>query len=108
MNRMIFVYITNPNKKTALKVGRHLLEKKLVGCVNIFKIQSLYWWQEKIENSGEYVVVAKTIDKNYSKIEKEIRKIHPYSVPCILKIKIDKVNKDYLKWLLNTLKFRNN
>lgn len=100
---MILVYITNPDKKTALKVGQYLLEKRLVACVNIFKIQSLYWWERKIENTDEYVVIAKTIDKNYLKIEKEVRKIHPYTVPCILKIKLDKVNKDYLKWLMSAL-----
>ncbi len=105
MNRkMILVYITNPDKKIALKVSRYLLEKRLAACINIFKIQSLYWWKGKIENTGEYIVIAKTIDKNYSKIEKEIRKIHPYTVPCILKIKVDKVNKDYLEWLIESLK----
>jgi periplasmic divalent cation tolerance protein len=97
---MIFVYITNPDKKTALKISKHLLENRLCACVNIFKIQSLYWWQGKIENSNEYVVIVKTKDKNYSKIEKEIRKIHPYKIPCILKIKINKANKDYLGWLI--------
>jgi periplasmic divalent cation tolerance protein len=45
-------------------------------------------------------VIVKTKDKNYSKIEKEIRKIHPYKIPCILKIKINKANKDYLGWLI--------
>ena len=101
---MILVYITNPDRKTALRVGRYLLEKRLCACVNIFKIQSLYWWKQKIENSDEYLIIAKTIDKNYSKIEKEIKKIHPYSVPCILKIKVEKANKDYLDWLLKELK----
>jgi periplasmic divalent cation tolerance protein len=101
---MIFVYITNPDKKTALKISKYLLENRLCACVNIFKIQSLYWWQGKIENTGEYVVIAKTKDKNYSKIEKEIRKIHPYKIPCILKIKIDKANKDYLEWLMKEIK----
>lgn len=103
---MILIYITNPDKKTALKVSRHLLEERLIGCANIFKIQSMYWWQGKIENSGEYVVIAKTIDKNYLKIEKEIKKIHPYTVPCILKIKVEKVNKDYLSWLADVLKLK--
>jgi len=101
---MIFVYITNPDKKTALKVSRYLLKNRLCACVNIFKIQSLYWWQGKIENADEYAIIAKTKDKNYSKIEKEVRKIHPYKTPCILKIKIDKVNKDYLKWLMKETK----
>ncbi|BCX15758.1 MAG: divalent-cation tolerance protein CutA [Candidatus Parcubacteria bacterium] len=101
---MILVYITNPDKKTALKVSKYLLEKRLVACINIFKIQSLYWWKGKIEDANEYVVIAKTISRNYSKIEKEIRKIHPYKIPCIMKIKVDKINKDYLNWLLNNIK----
>jgi len=101
---MIFVYITNPDKKTALDISKYLLEKRLCACVNIFKIQSLYRWQGKIENTGEYVVIAKTKDKNYLKIEKEIRKIHPYKVPCILQIKINKANKDYLKWLMSEIR----
>lgn len=101
---MILVYITNPDKKTALKISRHLLEKKLIGCANIFKIQSLYWWQGKVKNSGEYVILVKTIDKNYSKIQKEIYKIHPYKIPCIMKFKVNKINKDYLNWLANNIK----
>lgn len=101
---MILVYITNPDKKTALKVSRYLLERHLCACVNIVKIESLYWWKRKIEKAREYVILAKTIHKNYSKIEKEIKKIHPYKIPCLLKIKIEKVNKEYLNWLLSEIR----
>ncbi len=101
---MILVYITNPNKETALKIGNYLLKKHLCACVNIFPTQSLYWWKGKIERSKEYIIVAKTVAKNYSKIEKEVRKIHPYSIPCILKIKIERANRDYLRWLLSEIK----
>jgi len=96
---MIFIYITNPNKKTALKIAEELLSKKLIGCANIFPIESLYWWQEKIVKDKEYVLIAKTLEKNYKKVKEVVEKIHPYSVPCILKIKIDKVNEKYLNWL---------
>lgn len=97
--KMIFVYITNPDKKTALKISRELLKQKLIGCANIFPIESLYWWEGKIVEDKEYVLIAKTFDKNYEKIKKVVENIHPYSVPCILKIEIDKVNDKYLKWL---------
>lgn len=101
---MIIVYITNPNKKTAEKIAKYLLSKKLCACANIFKISSLYPWKNKIEKSNEYVLILKTIDKYYKEIEKEINKIHPYKMPCILKIKINKVNQKYLNWLIQQIK----
>jgi periplasmic divalent cation tolerance protein len=55
-------------------------------------------WRNKIEKANEWVVIAKTIDKNYERIKKEIKNIHPYAVPCVLKIKAD-ANKEYLDWL---------
>jgi len=96
---MIFVYITNPNRKAALKIANELLKQRLIGCANIFPIESLYWWKEKIVKDKEYVLIAKTLEKNYKKVKDIVEKIHPYSVQCILKIKIDKVNEKYLKWL---------
>jgi len=95
---MILVYITNPDKKTANKIGKYLVEKRLCACVNIFPIESYYWWQGKIEKAKEWVIIGKTLEKNYEKIKKEIKNIHPYSVPCIIKIKAD-VNEEYLEWL---------
>ncbi|GIW67633.1 MAG: divalent-cation tolerance protein CutA [Candidatus Parcubacteria bacterium] len=101
---MIFVYITNPNRKTALRISQELLRLRLIGCANIFPIESLYWWQRKIVKDKEYILIVKTLEKNYKKIKKVVEKIHPYSVPCILKIKIDKVNEKYLKWLKEAIK----
>ena len=95
---MIFIYITNPDKKMAMKVARILLEKRLVGCVNIFPIESMYWWKKKIEKSKEYVAIAKTSEKNYARVRREVKKIHPYSAPCIVKLKVWP-NHEYSEWL---------
>jgi periplasmic divalent cation tolerance protein len=100
---MILVYITNHDKKTAYKIGKYLVEKRLCACVNIFPIESYYWWKGKIEKAKEWVVIAKTLVKNYEKIKKEIKNIHPYTVPCIIKIKAD-VNKEYLDWLRSKIR----
>jgi periplasmic divalent cation tolerance protein len=94
----IFVYVTNPDKKTAKKVTLHLLKKRLVACANFFPIESAYWWKSKIERTKEYVLIVKTLEKNFEKVKKEIKKIHPYTVPCITKINVE-ANEDYEKWL---------
>ena len=95
---MSFVYITCKDKKEAKKISRYLLEKRLVACTNIFPIESSYWWKGKIVDDKEYVILAKTLAKNYDKIKIEVKKIHSYSVPCICLLDA-KSNKEYNEWL---------
>lgn len=101
---MIFVYITCKNKKEAKKIGLALVKKRLAGCCNIFPVESIYWWQNQIVNDKEVVLIVKTLKKNFKKIEKEVKKIHSYSIPCISEILITQVNKNYLNWLKKEIK----
>jgi len=94
----ILVYITNPTKNEAVKIAKFLLNKKLIACANIFPISSLYWWKKKIAEEKEWVLIAKTIDKNFIKIKNGVEKIHSYSVPCLIKIPVF-ANKKYFNWL---------
>ena len=94
----ILLYITNPTQAVARRVANHLLKKRLGACANIFPVDSAYWWKNKLVHTHEWILIFKTISKNYKKVEKEIKKIHPYSVPCIMKIPVS-ANKDYEKWL---------
>jgi len=99
------LFITCPNFKSAKKITRHLLKEKLVACVDILPvIKSEYWWKGKIESHPEVLMIVKTKSKLYKQIEKEVKKLHPYSVPEILAFEIDKGNNDYLNWISSVTK----
>ena len=98
----IFIYITNPTKEEASKVAKHLLEKKLIACANIYPINSIYWWKGKITEETEVVLIAKTLESNFEKVKSEVEKIHSYKVPCIIKIPVSS-NKKYFDWLKGEL-----
>src|SRR3989338_3248202 len=95
---MLLVYITCKDRKEAEKVSMHLLKKRIIGCAKIFPIRSMYWWNCKIANGEEAVIIAKTNEKKSGALEKEVRKVHSYRIPCILKIKA-KANRDYDHWV---------
>ncbi|AIH03924.1 MULTISPECIES: divalent-cation tolerance protein CutA [Thermodesulfobacterium] len=100
-DKIVFVYITFPNSEEAQKVGRILLEKRLCGCVNLFtNINSMYWWEGKIEVSQEAVLIVKTRESLYPEVEKEVLKNHSYSCPCIAKIEVSEVTPCFYRWLL--------
>lgn len=96
---MILIYSIFPNKEEAKKIGKNLVKKKLAGCVNIFPVDSIYFWEGKIVGDKEVAMIIKTKRGNFKKIERFILKNHSYDIPCIIEIPIGRVTSKYLKWL---------
>ncbi len=101
---MIFIYIICKNKKEAKKIGLVLIKKKLAACCNIFPIESIYRWNKKIVKDKEAVLIVKTLKKNFRKVEKEVKRLHSYTVPCILEIPLTQGSEDYLNWAEREIK----
>src|ERR1039457_5801238 len=102
--KIIFAYITTKNKSEAKKIGKILLQERLAASINIFdKMSSMYWWEGKIEEANETVLIAKTTKKLFPKLLKKVKSIHSYSVPCILQLEVKDGNKEYVKWLMSAL-----
>lgn len=99
----IIIYVTHKDLKSAKKVANHLLNKHLIACANYFPITSSYWWNGKIENSNEIVSLLKTSKNNWTKVRDEIKQIHPYKTPCIMKLNVT-ANKDYEDWITKETK----
>jgi len=98
----VIIISTFPDKKTIIKIANQLVEKKLVACVNITKISSVYSWKGKIENQSEYLAFFKTTKTKLQPLKKELEKFHPYNVPEIVEINPISINKSYLKWLVDS------
>ena len=96
---MIIIYSTFFNKKEAKKIVGELLKKKLVKCVNLFPIESVYYWKQKVNQGKEVAAIIKTEKKNFRKIEKFLLENHSYSEPCIIEIPIGRVTEKYLNWI---------
>ncbi len=91
---------TFPDRETARKIVRSLVEKELVACGNIVpEVESVYRWKGKIESSGECLVLFKLATAGYAAFEKELRSLHPYEVPEIIAIPIANGLPEYLKWI---------
>jgi len=83
MNPIILLYTTVPSKEVALQIARSLLEKKLIACANIPAITSMYQWKDAIENSDEFVLLAKSTSELKEQLIKELKNLHPYETPAI-------------------------
>ncbi|MDB2446078.1 divalent-cation tolerance protein CutA [Nitrosopumilus sp.] len=98
----VLIISTYPNKKSISKISNDLIKNKIIACVNISKIDSIYSWNGKIQNSPEYIAIFKTVTKNKTKLKKVIAETHPYDVPEIAEIDVASINKSYLNWLIES------
>lgn len=96
---MIFIFCTFPKKSEAQKIGKGLLRKKLIACINMFPVNSSYLWKGKIVGDKEVLAILKARDDNFPQIESYILKNHSYTIPEVVAIKASDVNYKYLDWL---------
>ncbi len=100
MNYPLIVWTTAASREEAAAVGRHLVQHGLAACVQIDgPIQSIYRWQNQIEQAEEWRCVIKTVSDRYSAVEEAILRIHSYDVPQIIAVRADHVSAMYGDWL---------
>ena len=104
---MILVYVTCENVEQAKSIGKHIMEKRLCACINIFpNMIPMFWWppkENKIDESSEVVLILKSIESKYHEIEEEIHKVHTYEVPCVFAIPVTHVANKYYDWIKGEL-----
>lgn len=94
------IYVSCKNEEEASLIAKKLLELELIACANIFpRIKSLYEWKGSLCQEEESVLILKTQSKKFEIIESEIKELHSYECPCILKLNIDDGNKAFLNWI---------
>lgn len=100
---MGFVIIsTYPNRKSISKIANRVIKKRLAACVNYTKIDSVYAWKGRMENTEEFLALFKTTQNVKELLKREIAKTHPYEVPEIVELQMDAVSKTYLSWLVKS------
>ena len=98
----ILILTSTDTKKNYELICNKILKKKFCACINIIpKVESLYFWNNKLKKHKEWLLLIKTTSKFYKKIELILLEHHKYQVPEIVSFKINKGYKKYLKWVSN-------
>jgi periplasmic divalent cation tolerance protein len=104
----LMVYITTRDKKQARRIGRALVDSRLAACANIIGgMNSFYFWEGKLCDDREAVLIVKTRDTLLDNLIKMVKALHTYKVPCIVALPIVGGNREYLAWLKQETSQRN-
>jgi periplasmic divalent cation tolerance protein len=100
----IVVFLTAGTEEQATLLAEQLVDRRLAGCVNIVPgIRSIYRWQGKICRDSEWLLLVKTLDSKYQALEAAVRELHGYELPEILALSVHRGEKNYLRWIEESL-----
>ena len=99
------VLVTAKDPEEAQRIADALLKEKLVACANIVKdVKSLFWWEGKIDEASETLLVLKTRRALFARVAKTVKMVHSYNVPEIIALPIVSGYNPYLKWIDDSTK----
>ena len=93
--------LTNlPDRAAAERLADALIEKRVAACVNILApCRSVYRWKGAVQHDEEHPVLIKTTADRYPALETAIRAVHPYELPEIIAVPIERGLPAYLAWV---------
>ena len=93
------VLCTCPDKATARRIARRLVQERLAACVQAFPIESVYIWQGEVCEDAEMALLIKSRAQMFPRIAAAIKEIHPYEIPEIVRLPIADGWPPYLDWI---------
>jgi periplasmic divalent cation tolerance protein len=93
--------LTNlPDRAAAERIAEALVEQKLAACVNILApCRSVYRWKGGLQRDEEHPLLIKTTAERYPALEQALRAAHPYELPEIIAVPIERGLPQYLAWV---------
>ncbi len=99
-NEAILVYTTVADHDAASGLAELLVEEHLAACVHIVPgIRAIYRWQGQVHRDDEVQLVIKAPASRFELIAALLREHHPYELPEIVAVRVDRGSQEYLEWI---------
>ena len=93
--------LTNlPDRAVAERLADTLVANNLAACVNILApCRSVYRWKGAVQHDEEHPLLIKTTTERYGALEQALRAGHPYELPEIIAVPVERGLPAYLDWV---------
>lgn len=91
---------TCPDAASAAKLAKTLVDERLAACVNrVPGVVSTYRWQGRMQTDAEELLLIKTTRAGYAALEARLAQLHPYEVPALYALPVERGLAAYLDWV---------
>lgn len=98
----LVVLTTLSSEGEARTLVRALLDARLIACGTMLTgARSIYRWEGDVTEEAEVVLLLKTDESKWDALAASVRQLHPYEVPELLALPVERGLDLYLSWLTN-------
>ena len=98
MNKILLLITTVSKRELAKKIAALLIKKKLAACISLKEINSIYIWEDVVEDCQEIEITIKSTPENLNLLIKTLKKEISYDVPQFI-YKIFEAEINYYDWI---------
>jgi periplasmic divalent cation tolerance protein len=96
----LIVLTVLPDRAAAERLAELLVAGNIAACVNLLApCRSVYRWKGAVQHDEEHPLLIKTTAERYAALEDAIRAHHPYELPEIVAVPIERGLPAYLAWI---------
>lgn len=98
--RALVVLTTLSTVEDARELVHALVSERVIACGTVLQSgTSIYRWKNEIKDESETVVLMKTEASRWDALVAAVRARHPYEVPELLAVPVERGLEAYLSWL---------
>jgi periplasmic divalent cation tolerance protein len=100
-DELLLVLSTAPDRQTAERIGRTLVEEQLIACANLIPgLHSIYRWKGEVQAEPEVLILMKTRRGRFAALRERLPRLHPYQVPEVLALPVADGLDAYCRWVV--------
>lgn len=94
------MFCTCPDEASASRIAAALVDEALAACVSRLPGLSSTWrWEGAVQEGAEILLLIKTRAERFAALEARVVALHPYAVPELVALPIERGHAPYLDWL---------
>jgi periplasmic divalent cation tolerance protein len=97
---LVVALSTAPDAEQAQRIGRALVEERLIACANLVPgLTSIYRWEGRVQVEGEVLMIMKTRRALVPRLKERLPQLHPYDVPELVVTPVVEGLDPYCRWV---------
>jgi len=92
------VLVTAP-PEAATDLARALVSERLVACVNMGAVRSVFRWDGEVQEEAEQLLILKTTADRLPELTARVQSLHPYDCPECIALDVTGGASAYLAWV---------
>ncbi|WP_380284464.1 divalent-cation tolerance protein CutA [Kitasatospora purpeofusca] len=96
---LLVMTTTHDDEAKARTLAADVVRARLAACAQVYRIQSVYWWEGEVQDAAEWRIDFKTRTELAAALTDFVNERHDYDTPEVIAVPVVAGSPAYLDWV---------